>query len=291
MIQVEKLTKRYRGGKGIKNVGLDIKRGDAFGFLGPNGAGKTTTIRILMGLIKADSGTARINGLDCWEKRTELKRLIGYLPGELNFFEHFSGRELLELLRKMHDGSRDTQSRAAQLAERFNLDTRQLIRKMSKGMKQKLGIIAALMHNAEVLILDEPTSGLDPLMQKEFVHLLREEKEQGKTILLCSHQFEEVEQICKSVGIIRDGQLLAVQAIAELKRMEYHHFEIEVESEEDAGVLQENGFTSNGEKNSVFQIKIAGDLNGLWAALSQVRVKKFSQRFLELEEAFIHFYE
>jgi ABC-2 type transport system ATP-binding protein len=291
MIQVNELTKQYPGGKGIKNLNLQLNRGEAFGFLGPNGAGKTTTIRILMGLIKPDSGQASISGLDCWQEKRELKRVIGYLPGELHFLENFTGRDFLDLLAAMHGAGPCVKSRVASLTERFNLDTKQVIRKMSKGMKQKLGIIIALMTDAELIILDEPTTGLDPLMQKELIDVLTEERDKGKTILMSSHQFPEVEQICKSAGMIRNGELLAVQDIAEIKKMECHRFEIEVESGEDAGLFQEYGFQADRANPLRFHVHITGDLNTLWQALSQIHVKKFRQQFLELDEAFIHFYQ
>jgi ABC-2 type transport system ATP-binding protein len=291
MIRLEQLTKIYPGGKGIRDLNLQITSGESFGFLGPNGAGKTTTIRVLMGFLRPDYGAATIQGLDCWEEKTETKRIIGYLPGELHFFENLSGREFLDLLREMHGNCPQVKRNCDSLAKRLQLDTLQIIRKMSKGMKQKLGIISALMLDAEVLILDEPTSGLDPFMQKEFIHLIMEEKAKGKTILMSSHQFSEIEQTCERVGIIREGELLTVQDICRLKQMEYHNFEVEVESETDAEYLQQIGLEMDPEKRLMFKIRIAGDLNPLWKALSEVHVKEFRQRFLELEEAFNQYYQ
>lgn len=291
MIRLEHLTKLYPNGKGISDINLHIPSGGVFGFLGPNGAGKTTAIRVLMGLLKPDSGGAWINDLDCWQNRTEIKHIIGYLPGELHFLEDFSGQELLELLRQMHGGKSEVQSNCNRLAEYLDLDTKQAIRKMSKGMKQKLGIISALMLDSEVLILDEPTSGLDPLMQQVFIDLILDEKKRGKTIFMCSHQFQEIERTCEHVGIIREGQLLTVQDINQLKQVECHTFEVEVENEEDSEYLQQCGLeVYRCVTGLCFTIRISGKLDYLWQVLSKIQVKKFRQRFLELEDAFIQYY-
>ena len=157
-------------------------------------------------------------------------------------------------------------------------------------MKQKLGIISALMLDARVIILDEPTSGLDPLMQKVFVDLILEEKKKGKTLFMSSHQFAEIERTCEQVGIIRAGKLLAVQSISRLREAEYQTFEIEVESEKDADFLKQSSFNITSLQGGCFVIQVAGDLDKLWLALTQVRVKRFKQRSLELEEAFMDFY-
>lgn len=292
MIRLEHLTKLYPSGKGIRDINLHIPSGGTFGFLGPNGAGKTTAIRVMMGLLQADSGGAWIKDLDCWRNRTQVKNLIGYLPGELHFMENFSGQEFLELLRRMHGGKAEVQSNCNQLADRLDLDTLQPIRKMSKGMKQKLGIISALMLDSEVLILDEPTSGLDPLMQQVFIDLILDQKNRGKTIFMSSHQFPEIERACEQVGIIREGQLLTVQDINQLKQVEYHTFEVEVEDEGDAEYLQQSGLEvyRDEAEGLCFMIRISGKLDYLWQVLSEIQVKKFRQRFLELEDAFIQYY-
>ncbi|KUO64131.1 MAG: ABC transporter ATP-binding protein [Gracilibacter sp. BRH_c7a] len=290
MIRLEHLTKQYPSGKGIRDINLQIPYGGAFGFLGPNGAGKTTTIRVLMGLLQPDNGGARIKDLDCWQNRTEVKHVVGYLPGELHFPDYFLGSEFLELMRRMHGGKFEIQNNCKQLAEHLDLDTKQSIRKMSKGMKQKLGIISALMLDFEVLIMDEPTSGLDPLMQQVFIDLILEEKKKGKTIFMSSHQFQEIERTCEQVGIIREGQLLTVQDINRIKQMECHTFEVEVENEEYAEYLHQCGLEVYRDKGLSFIIKITGNFDSLWQVLSGIKVKKFRQRFLELEEAFIQYY-
>ena len=160
-----------------------------------------------MGFLKPKSGKCTINGLDCWSERDKVQARLGYIPGEISFFDDMSGTEFLRFItdyRKI-----GTQNRKEELLERFELDPKSKIKKMSKGMKQKLGIVAAIMHDPDILILDEPTSGLDPLMQSRFVHLVEEEKEHGKTVLMSSHMFEEVERTCDRIGIISKGRMIA----------------------------------------------------------------------------------
>jgi ABC-2 type transport system ATP-binding protein len=290
MIVIEQLTKIYPGGKGIKNLGFSVKQGEVFGFLGPNGAGKTTTIRVLMGFLRPDYGTAAIKGMDTWRERTALKRLIGYLPGELRFFARLTAQELLELLIRMHGNSPRIKENCQKLSRLFDLDIRQPVRKMSKGMKQKLGIISAFMLEAGVLLLDEPTSGLDPLMQKVFLDLLFAEKEKGTTILLSSHQFSEIEKTCARAGIIREGELMAVQDITQLKKLRCQTFDIRTENEEAAEFLRQSDLPLIAGEGLNFTVAISGDLDILWKTLAQTQISGFQQRTLELEETFMQYY-
>ncbi|GAB6152130.1 ABC transporter ATP-binding protein [Desulfosporosinus burensis] len=290
MIEVKELTKVYREGRGIWNTSFQVDPGTAFGFLGPNGAGKTTTIRLLMGFLRPDSGLVTINGYDCWREKTEVKKMVCYLPGELHFMENLTGLDFLDLIAGMHSDCLQIKKNRDHFVRSLDLDLKILIRKMSKGMKQKLGIISALMLDASVLILDEPTSGLDPLMQKVFIDLILEEKKKGKTLFMSSHQFAEIERTCEQVGIIREGNLLAVQSISQLREAEYQTFEIEVESEEDAELLKQSQLELTPIQGRCFVIRVAGELDRLWLVLAQVRVKGFRQRSLELEEAFMNFF-
>ncbi|HBV87423.1 MAG TPA: ABC transporter ATP-binding protein [Desulfosporosinus sp.] len=291
MIEVKGLTKVYRQeGRGIWNISFQVEPGTAFGFLGPNGAGKTTTIRLLMGFLKPDSGRVTIKELDCWRKKTEVKKFVSYLPGELHFIENLMGEDFLDLIAGMHGDDQRIKKNRDYLSGTLELDLKILIRKMSKGMKQKLGIIAALMLDAEVLILDEPTSGLDPLMQKVFLDLILEEKRKGKTLFMSSHQFLEIERSCEQVGIIREGKLLAIQSISQLREAEYQTFEIEVDSDEDVELLRESPLDLTPIHGKCFVVRVAGDLDNLWLALGQVRVKRFKEHFMELEEAFMDYY-
>ena len=180
VINIQNLTRDYGSKKGVFDVSIQVEKGEVFGFLGPNGAGKTTTIRHLMGFINPKIGSCQIDGLDCWKNHDEIQKRLGYIPGEINFFDDLTGKEFLKFVADYRDVGKD--NRMQEMIERFELDTRSKIKKMSKGMKQKLGIVAAFMHDPDILILDEPTSGLDPLMQNRFVELIAEEKKKGKTI-------------------------------------------------------------------------------------------------------------
>src|SRR6059058_2114144 len=215
IIEVEKLSKSYGGKRGIAEVSFQVEEGDVFGFLGPNGAGKTTTIRLLMALLHADAGTAQIAGLDCWKQSLEIKRLIGYMPGEPALDPNLTGGQILEYFANLRGGVDHAYLR--QLVDRFELDTSRKFRQYSTGNKRKVVLIQAFMHRPRLLILDEPTSGLDPLNQQEFDRMVKEVRDDGRTVFLSSHILSEVEQTCTRVGIIREGQLVRVGSVAELK--------------------------------------------------------------------------
>lgn len=206
---------KYPNGKGIFDVDLRVGRGEAVGFLGPNGAGKTTTIRCILGFMKGD-GVCTIDGRDCFENAPYNMRDVGFIAGEPAFPEGMTGLEYLNFLCEVR-GITD-KTRMHELIEYFEFDPRGKIKRMSKGMKQKTAIVACFMHDPNILILDEPTSGLDPLMQNKFVELLLKEKNKGKTILMSSHMFEEVERTCEHVVIIKDGRIVASNDIATMKR-------------------------------------------------------------------------
>lgn len=230
VINVRNLTRDYGAGKGIFDVSIQVKKGEVFGFLGPNGAGKTTTIRHLMGFIKPKAGNCQIGGLDCWKHRDEIQKSLGYIPGEISFFDDMSGKEFLKFVSDYRNAGKD--NRIQEMLERFELDPKGKMKKMSKGMKQKIGIVAAFMHDPDILILDEPTSGLDPLMQNRFIELIAEEKKRGKTILLSSHMFEEVERTCDRIGIIRNGKTVTVDSVETLRERHMHTYTVHLDSPE-----------------------------------------------------------
>lgn len=232
VIKVESLVRDYGGGKGVFDISFHVKQGEAFGFLGPNGAGKTTTIRHLMGFLKPRSGSCTMGGLDCWRDRDKVQARLGYIPGEISFFEDISGAEFLKFIAEYRRIG--TQNRKGELLERFELNPKTKIKKMSKGMKQKLGIVAAFMHDPDILILDEPTSGLDPLMQSRFIDLIADEKKHGKTILMSSHMFEEVERTCDRIGIIRQGRMVAVDDAAALRERHTRNYTVTLADESEA---------------------------------------------------------
>src|SRR5438128_2449450 len=205
LIEVHGLTKGYGRSRGIIDVTFEITEGEVFGFLGPNGAGKTTTLRVLMGLLRPTAGFVTIGGLDCWRQATEVKRLVGYLPGEFSFDPSLTGAQIIAYLGHLRGGV--DQGYVGLLVERLGLDPSKRFREYSRGNKQKIGLIQAFMHRPRLLILDEPTGGLDPLNQQTFNEIAREAHRDGATIFLSSHILPEVEHLCQRVGIIREGQL------------------------------------------------------------------------------------
>ena len=224
IIEVEGLTKSYGSKRGIANVSLQVEEGEVFGFLGPNGAGKTTTIRLLMALLRADEGKARIAGLDSWEKSVEIKRLVGYLPGEPSLDPNLTGGQILTYFGHLRGGVDQTYLK--QLITRLDLDPSRKFRQYSSGNKRKVVLIQAFMHRPRVLILDEPTNGLDPLNQQEFNAMVKEARDEGHTVFLSSHILGEVEQTCTRVGIIREGQLVRIGGVTELKDIKRYEITI-----------------------------------------------------------------
>jgi len=224
IIDVQGLTKSYGSKRGIADVTFQVEEGEVFGFLGPNGAGKTTTIRTLMALLRADSGTAKIAGLDCWNDSVQIKRLVGYMPGEPALDPNLTGGQILEYFAHLRGGV--DRAFLKQLIERFELDTSRKFRQYSTGNKRKVVLIQAFMHRPRLLILDEPTSGLDPLNQQEFDRMLIEARDAGRTVFLSSHVLSEVEKTCTRVGIIRDGALVRIGDVAELKAIKRYEITI-----------------------------------------------------------------
>ena len=225
VIRVHALTKIYRRGHvGVSGLDLAVEPGEVFGFLGPNGAGKTTTLRCLMGLIRPTSGGAEIFGRDPL-RDAGIRREIGYLPGELALYENMSGRALLGWMARLR-GISDLRP-GLELAERLHLDLHRHVHDLSRGNKQKLGVVLALMHTPALALLDEPTSGLDPLAQQEFAAIVGEAREEGRTIVLSSHVLSEVEQVAGRVAILREGELVVVDSVAALKQRALRRFQLE----------------------------------------------------------------
>ena len=230
-IEISGITKDYNHGRGIFDLSLEIAEGEVFGFVGTNGAGKTTTIRHMMGFLKPDKGKATIKGLNCWNDAAKIKKYVGYIPGEIAFPDAPTGTEFLKRQAALL-GLKDM-SYTTRIIEILQLDPTANLKRMSKGMKQKTAIVAAFMANPEILILDEPTTGLDPLMRVGFVDLLNEEKKKGKTIFMSTHLFEEVENTCDKVALIKDGKLIAVKSTAEIRHNQDKTFKLEFLSHED----------------------------------------------------------
>lgn len=288
VIEIKNLTKDYGDKKGIFNINFSVKKGEVLGFLGPNGAGKTTTIRHLMGFSKADKGSSSINGLDCFDNSSEIQKSLGYLPGEIAFLDDMTGIKFIKFVAEMK-GIKDL-SRAHELIKRFDLNTNGKIKKMSKGMKQKIGIICAFMQEPDILILDEPTSGLDPLMQNEFIKLIAEEKDRGRTILMSSHSFEEIEKTCDRAAIIKEGKIVAVENIAILKESKQKIYNITFEKVEMAKEFIKEGFKVKETSDNNVTIAIKGDIMPFIKALTRYKVLNLESYTQSLEDLFMHFY-
>lgn len=287
MIDVQNITKDYGRGRGVFNVEFSVEKGEALGFLGPNGAGKTTTIRQLMGFIRPDQGRLFIQGMDCFRQANRIQNKLGYLPGEIAFIDNMTGNEFIRFIGKMK-GMTDF-SRAKELEEMFELSSHGKIKKMSKGMKQKIGIICAFMQNPDILILDEPTSGLDPLMQNRFLDLVRSEKKRGATILMSSHIFEEVERTCDRAVIIRSGRVVATEDVEKLRSGKQKIIEIWFDKEESAASFSSAVKNALQEGNKV-SLQMAGSMDILIKQAARYRVLDIDIRTPSLEELFMHFY-
>ena len=224
-ITTKSLTKDYGGGRGLFDLDLEVSEGETFGYLGPNGAGKSTTIRLLMGFIHATRGSAWVLGLDAIRQSVEVKRLVGFMPGELPQFGGLHGRDIVAHFGALRGGV--DPSRVREITERFDLDLGLKFRQYSTGNKRKLGILLAFMHRPKLLVLDEPSSGLDPLNQQEFFKLVQEAQQAGTTVFLSSHVLSEVEHVCQRVGIIRHGRLIKVARLEELHEMRVRRVEVE----------------------------------------------------------------
>src|SRR5215208_2127933 len=216
-ISISGLVKSFGPTPALDGLDLEVRTGEVHGFLGPNGAGKSTTIRVLLGLMRADSGTARLLGGDPWRDATELHRRLAYVPGDVTLWPNLSGGEVIDLLGRLRGGL--DSGRRKELLERFDLDPKKKGRSYSKGNRQKVALVAALASDVELLLLDEPTSGLDPLMEDTFRQVIREERQQGRTVLLSSHILAEVEALCDRVTIIRDGRAVETGTLAEMRHL------------------------------------------------------------------------
>lgn len=288
VIEINNLTKDFGNNKGIFDLSFSLKQGEIVGFLGSNGAGKTTTIRHLMGFIKADNGSAKILNMDCFKSAYSVQEKIGYLPGEIAFMDNMTGAEFIHFMADMKNIT-DLQY-ARELIAYFDIDTKIKIKKMSKGMKQKIGLIIAFMQDTPILILDEPTTGLDPLMQTKFVDLIKKEKTKGKTILMSSHIFEEIENTCERIVMIKDGRLVADENINAMRNKMNKHYEISFSNMEDAIHFQELYSSNSYRKNNVVYLLSNQNINHLIRELSKFNIEDINARYQTLEEVFMKYY-
>lgn len=289
VITTEGLTKKYGSVLALTDLNLQVHRGQIYGFLGPNGAGKTTTIRLLLDLIRPTAGMVRVLGRDPRRDGVEVKRQIGYLPGELPSLGRQTARELLTFFGRL--GGDSAPARMEALADRLELDLSRPIRGLSKGNRQKIGLVMAFLRKPELLILDEPTSGLDPLVQQEFLTMVREVRNEGRTVFMSSHVLSEVEDVADQVGILRQGTLLMDQSIAELRHLAPRQVEIRfaqpVEASIFAGLPKVRDVEVLG---STIRCVIEGDMDPLVKAAARFTVETLRTEEPKLEDVFLSYY-
>lgn len=290
VIETEGLTKSYGCARGIEDVTFQVDAGEVFGFLGPNGAGKTTTIRTLLDFLRPTRGSARIFGLDSHRDSVTIRGRLGNLPGDFGYGKQATGREVIALLAQLRGVS--GLARAESLAQRFRADLDRPLGQLSRGNRQKVGLIQAAFHEPELLILDEPTGGLDPLMQEEFLSLVAEDRERGATIFFSSHELDEIERVCDRVGIVRDGRLIAVERVADLLGKARRKVVLELGDATGLQTLSQIPGTSDLEVSGTrASLRFAGGLDPLLSALARHHVLDMEVTKPTLEELFLTYYE
>jgi ABC-2 type transport system ATP-binding protein len=289
VIETNGLTVYYGRQRGILDLDLAVQQGEVFGFLGPNGAGKTTTLRVLLDIIRPTRGTARLFGLDCQKEGPQVRRRVGYIPGELNLHPQMRARQYFDMVESVRGNQTDPAYRRS-LCERLNLDTNRRMRDYSRGNKQKVGLVAAFMGKPELLILDEPTGGLDPLMQQTVLELVREARDEGRTVFFSSHILPEVQAVCDRVGIIRDGKLVATERVENLTRQQFHRLRLGFDQMPPAGAFALEGVTETGRGEFDVYLEIQQNLNDALATATRYGVVDIETHPVTLEEVFLAYY-
>ena len=287
VIKIEHLTKDYGKGRGIFDINLEIKKGEMIGFVGTNGSGKTTTIRNIMGFIKPTSGKVMVLGMEAWANASEIAKYVGYVPGEIAFPDLPTGTAFLK--NQAQFMGLKNMDYANYLVEHLQLDPTANLKRMSKGMKQKTALVAALMNNADIIILDEPTTGLDPLMRVEFLDIIKKEHKKGKTIFMSSHMFEEMEQTCDRVALINNGHLVDVVDMNDIKNRPSKDLKIEFNNEKDYINFKKLKFNIIRDQKQYNQVTINinhQDINKLLNVLKKYDVKFISEVKYSLEKYF-----
>ncbi len=298
IIETDCLTKDYGFGRGVFDVSIYVDKGEVFGFLGPNGAGKSTTIRHLMGFSKPDKGSTKILGEETFSNYDKILNHVGYIPGEIALPAGLTGWEFIRMMQDMQNIHNE--QRLSKMLTMFELEDNVLrgeTKRMSLGVKRKLAIVTAFMSDPEVLILDEPTSGLDPVMQETFIQFIHSEKDRGKTILLSSHIFSEIDSTCDRIAIIKDGRIVSEFVANDLKHASRKYYTVVFENEQakekcKAGGKKLTSYILNSENDLNIDISIEdSDLNELIELLSSLEVRSFSNRKETLEDYFMKFYK
>jgi len=288
-IETQQLTVYYGRHRGIIDVDLTVHKGEVFGFLGPNGAGKTTTQRVLLDVFPPTRGKASIFGLDCQSQGVELRNRIGYLPGELALYTNMKVSEFFRTFEYLR-GENGAKGHWRQLAERLDLDTTRKIRELSRGNKQKVGVVAAFMTRPDLLILDEPTGGLDPLIQRTVLDMVREAKADGRTVFFSSHILSEVQAVCDRVGIIRDGRMVAVQGVEDLFARRMNRINLIFDQLPPEGTFKMNGVKELDRSHQSVLLDVRANLPGVLAAAAQHGVRDIDTHNVSLEDIFLAYY-
>lgn len=283
VIEVHNLTKKYKKVTAVDSISFSVKKGEIFGFLGPNGAGKTTTIRTLLGLLKPNQGAAYVCGLDITKNIVDIRKKVGYIPGELALYEHLTGKQCLHYFSSLRNTNL---SLLHDLQEIFELPLDRKIKTYSRGMKQKLGIIQAFMDDPEIVIMDEPTSGLDPLLQQKFYRFLENEKKKGRTMFFSSHILSEVEKICDRVAIIQNGRLVALERIEDLKRKKGKKIRLKIAKPDQQAASHLNAEIKNG----WIEFTSEDDIDTVIKKIAQYTVLDLEIQEFSLEDIFMHYY-
>ncbi|MFB6291251.1 MAG: ABC transporter ATP-binding protein [Candidatus Bipolaricaulia bacterium] len=288
MIELKGLTKYYGDTRGIEDVDLKVRQGEIFGFLGPNGAGKTTTIRLVLDLLRPTEGKAFINGYDCNKESGKVKEQVEYLPGSFKPYDFLTGKEYIKFMGEFYDEEKVT--KGFEMAEFLELDISRKTSEYSTGMKQKLGIIQSLMADTPLNIMDEPTSGLDPMIQQKFYSLLEEEKQAGDTVFLSSHILPVVERVCDRVGIIRDGRLVEVNSVENLKSKRFKIIEATYETTPEEDFFDRPGLDVVKAGKKGVKLRISSNLDENLHHLTSVPLVDFDAYDPPLEEVFLSYY-
>ncbi len=292
VIHTQGLTKYYGKVLGVQNLDLEVQPGEIFGFIGPNGAGKSTTIRLLLDLIRPDAGTARVLGMDVAASSRAIRRRVGYLPGELALFESMTGRQLLDFVSALR-GSKPP-ALVASIVDALDLDLDRKVRNYSSGNRQKLAITQALMHRPDLLILDEPTNSLDPLIQQVLHGLLAEARDEGRSVFLSSHVLPEVERVADRVGIIRNGELVAIESIAGLKARAVHRLEVRfaepISGDDPFAGIDTVRAAELADGRRIAHLLVEGSVDAVVKRLASFTVESLVSHDADLEEAFLAYY-
>ena len=289
-IVLNELTKHYGKHRGINNLSFSVNQGEFFGFIGPNGAGKSTTIRNLMGLIRPTGGSASIFDLDCHSKASVIARDVGYLPSENSYYENMKVRELLQYTADLY--GMDCKTKMKELADRLNLDLSRKIADLSLGNKKKVGIVSAIMTSPKLIIMDEPTSGLDPLIQQAFYDILKEENSRGATVFFSSHVLSEVQKLCDRVAILKEGQLIGIQSIKELRESGYKKVSLSAKEAIPRDFFDLSGIANYAETADKTSVSFMYNGN-ITAIIDKLHLLHLDDVLLEepsLEEIFMHYY-